>query len=81
MSAKKTLRFGVAFEQRLDVLLENYATLERYILDLALRNAVFMGDSLGRLREGRHNVIRHLINLLSSAKLYIDQTAHAFSEQ
>jgi hypothetical protein len=81
LSAKRTLRFGVAFEQRLDILLENYATLERYILDLALRNAVFMGDSLGRLGEGKHNVNRHLNNLLSSAKLYIDQTAHAFSEQ
>lgn len=78
--AKKFLRFGVAFEQRLDILLENYVSLERYTLDLALRNAVFMGDSPTRLGEGRHNVNRHLSNLLSSAKLYIDQTAHAMSE-
>ena len=81
LRAKKTLLFGVALEQRLDILLENYASLERYILDLALRNAVFMGDTQGRLGEGRHNVNRHLNNLLSSAKLYIDQTAHALSEQ
>lgn len=81
LRAKKTLLFGVALEQRLDLLLENYASLERYILDLALRNAVFMGDTQGRLGEGRHNVNRHLNNLLSSAKLYIDQTAHALSEQ
>ena len=33
------------------------------------------------LGEGRHNVNRHLNNLLSSAKLYIDQTAHALSEE
>ena len=79
--AKKALRFGVAFEQRLDILLENYTTLERYILDLALRNVVFMGETRGRLGEGKHNVNRHLNNLLSSAKLYIDQTAHALSEQ
>lgn len=78
--AKKFLRFGAAFEQRLDILLENYVSLERYALDLALRNAVFMGDSPTRLGEGRHNVNRHLSNLLSSAKLYIDQTAHALSE-
>jgi hypothetical protein len=74
------LRFGIAFEQRLDILLENYAALERYILDLALRNAVFMGDTSGRLGEGRHNINRHLSNLLSSAKLYIDQTAHGLSD-
>lgn len=81
LRAKKTLLFGIALEQRLDLLLENYASLERYILDLALRNAIFMGDTRGRLGEGRHNVNRHLNNLLSSAKLYIDQTAHALSEQ
>lgn len=81
LRAKKSLLFGVALEQRLDILLENYASLERYILDLALRNAVFIGDIRGRLGEGRHNVNRHLNNLLSSAKLYIDQTAHALSEQ
>ena len=81
ISAKTTLRFGVGFEQRFDILLENYATLERYILDLALRNAVFMGDTTGRLGEGKHNVNRHLSNLLSSAKLYIDQTNHALSDQ
>ena len=82
LRAKKALRFGVAFEQRFDILLENYATLERYILDLALRNAVFMGETTrDRLGEGKHNVNRHLNNLLSSARLYIDQTAHALSKQ
>jgi hypothetical protein len=80
LMSKKTLRFGVAFEQRLDIFLENYASLERYTLDLALRNAIFSGDSPSRLNEGRHNIKRHLSNLLSSAKLYIDQTKHALSE-
>jgi hypothetical protein len=81
LRAKIALRFGVGFEQRFDILLENYATLERYILDLALRNAVFMGGSASRLGEAKHSVNRHLNNLLSSAKLYIDQTAHAISDQ
>jgi hypothetical protein len=81
LRSTKILLFGVAFEQRLDILLENYASLERYTLDLALRNAIFRGDSRNRLTEGRHNINRHLSNLLSSAKLYIDQTAHALSEQ
>jgi hypothetical protein len=81
LRAKTALRFGVGFEQRFDILLENYATLERYILDLALRNAVFIGDSTSRLGEAKHTVNRHLNNLLSSAKLYIDQTAHAISDQ
>lgn len=78
--ARAFIRFGITFEQRLDILLENYASLERYTLDLALRNAIFSGYSPGRLNEGRHNINRHLNNLLSSAKLYIDQTAHALSE-
>jgi len=78
--AREFIRMGVTFEQRLDILLENYMSLERYTLDLALRNAIFSGDSPSRLNEGRHNINRHLNNLLSSAKLYIDQTAHALSE-
>jgi hypothetical protein len=40
-----------------------------------------MGDSASRLGEAKHTVNRHLTNLLSSAKLYIDQTAHALSDQ
>jgi hypothetical protein len=62
-------------------LLENYATLKKYTLELAMRNAAFMSESHNRLGEGKHNVNRHLSNLLSSAKLYIDQTDHAMSEQ
>ena len=79
IQARLTVLFAEAFEQKLDMVLENYATLERFILDLALRNAVFGGDSLSRLTDSRHHVNRHLTNLLSSARLYLDQTAHAIS--
>ncbi len=81
LNARKTILFGVSFEQRLDFVIENYVTMQQYLLDLALRNSVFFGDSSGRLKEGRHGLNRHLSNLLSSARLYRDHTGHALSEQ
>ena len=81
LNARQTIRFGVSFEQRLDIVIENYVTLQRFLLDLALQNSVFRGDVSGRLKEGRHHLNRHLTNLLSSVRLYRDQTAHALSAQ
>ncbi len=81
LNVRQTIRFGVSFEQRLDIVIENYVTLQRFLLDLALQYSVFRGDVSGRLREGRHNLNRHLANLLSSVRLCRDQTAHALSAQ
>ncbi|MFM7641533.1 MAG: hypothetical protein ACKO45_08285 [Cyanobium sp.] len=81
LNARKTILFGVSLEQRLDIVIENYITLQRFLLDLALQNSVFFGDASGRLKEGRHSLNRHLTNLLSSVRLYRDQTAHALSTQ
>lgn len=80
LECRKSLRFGLLFEQRLDMLLENYVALEKFILDLTLVNVVFAGDSFTRLRDSKHHANRHLNNLFSTARLYIDQTDHALSE-
>ncbi|MAG81333.1 MAG: hypothetical protein CMN89_14680 [Sutterellaceae bacterium] len=77
--ARERLVFGLVFEQRIDIALENFAELEKCILDMALRNALFRGESDERLRQGRHVVNRYLANFMSSGKLYVDQTSHALS--
>ena len=82
LKARKVILFGLLCEQRLDLLLENYAELEKYLLNLALQNSIFRGPASSiRLREGRHSINRYLSNLLSSARLYLDQTDHALKEQ
>jgi hypothetical protein len=78
--ARERLLFGLVFEQRIDLALENFAELEKCILDMALRNALFRGESDERLRRGRHVVNRYLANFMSSGKLYVDQTSHALSD-
>ena len=77
LQAKNLLLLGCELEQRFDILLENYAALEEYVLVLALRNAIFADDTPKRFSKARHHMNRHLNNFLSSAKLYLDQTAHA----
>lgn len=78
--AREVLLFGIAFEQRIDLALENFVELEKKLLDMALRHAIFPGEIDTRLRYGRHITNRLLSNFMSSARLYIDQTCHAVSK-
>lgn len=77
--AHDLLIFGLAFEQRLDIALENFAELERCLITFALRDAIFSGATFDVLHESRHVVNRHLTNLMASCRLYLDQTRHALS--
>lgn len=79
--AKPILSFGVAFEQRFDLLLENFAELERCILNAALEYSIFSGSVADRLSDVRHLANRRLSNFLSSARLYLDQNSHDLSAQ
>lgn len=81
ISAKEWIFFATAFEQRLDIALENFADIERTVLDLALQSRVFPGASDHALSDGMHFFNRRLINFLSSWKLYIQQTKHALSSE
>jgi hypothetical protein len=58
-------------EATFDLLLENYAEFERDLLDLSHRLSLFRehGEPLGLYRE----MNRRVTNLLSSARLYLDQ--------
>ncbi len=79
---KKTqhmIAFGLAAEEKLDLLAENYADLERELIDMAIQHSIFSGTLEQLLSESRHKVNRRLINLLTSARLYHDQIAHALS--
>ncbi|NEZ03078.1 hypothetical protein G4Y73_02810 [Wenzhouxiangella sp. XN201] len=77
--AKDCLVFTLDLELRLDLLLENYAALERYVMRAAVNNAIFPGQASSALSETKHEINRLLVNLLSSARLYLDQTASAIS--
>lgn len=77
--AKRRLVFGQAFEEKLDLVLENYAEFERGILNLALEYSIFPGQSRSLLIDGMHLVNRRVANLLTTARLYLDQVPHDLS--
>lgn len=78
-NAHKLIAFGQALEEKLDLLAENYADLERELLDMAVQFSIFFGSINELLTDARHRVNRRLINLLTSVRLYHDQVAHALS--
>jgi hypothetical protein len=70
-STQKNLFTVLSIEVTFDLLLENYAEFERDCLGLTHRFLLFRqhGESLGPKRE----INRRMANLLSSARLYVEQ--------
>jgi hypothetical protein len=70
-SAQKNLLIVLNIEVTFDLLLENYAEFERDCLGLSHRFLLFRqhGEALGPKRE----INRRMANLLSSARLYVEQ--------
>ena len=63
-------------EQKFDLLLENYAEYERQLLDIGLQEAL-RGERRWSGSQGDiATVTRRLSNLLSAARLYVDQVTH-----
>lgn len=76
---RELISFGLAIEEKLDLLAENYADFERELIDMAVQFSIFHGSIDEILSDARHRVNRRLINLLTSVRLYHDQTAHALN--
>lgn len=78
-AAKMHLMFGVGIEEKFDLVLENYAELERSLLEMALEHSIFHGKIETLLDGGTHLVNRRIANLLTTARLYLDQIPHELS--
>ena len=79
-AAKQRLVFGVGIEEKIDLVLENYAELERSLLDMALEHSIFPGNISALLDGGTHLVNRRIANFLTTARLYLDQLGHDLSK-
>ena len=71
---------GQAVEEKLDLLVENYADLERELIDMSVQHSIFPGSIGELLNEGKHRTNRRLINLLTAVRLYHDQIAYSLNE-
>lgn len=67
-------------EEKLDLLLENFREYEQELLSLALKYSLVPPLDDERVAVERQLVNRRVINLLSSARMYIDQTKHSISQ-
>ena len=68
---------GLALEEKLDLVMENHLDLERSLVGIALRHSVFPGrDIRSAAARERRLINRRVANLLTTARLYLDQVQH-----
>lgn len=71
--ARKILSEALAIEEKYEILLQNYIDLEKVLLVATLEKSVSMRPSYSDFFEKRLLYNRMLVNLLTAARLYIDQ--------
>jgi hypothetical protein len=68
--ARQQVLVGLYLEEKFDMILENYAEIGRELLSIALRESLFRNFEQGNI--DRRVVNRRLMNLLATARLYVD---------
>jgi hypothetical protein len=71
---------ALGIEERFDLVLRNYEELEAELLRISLRSGLFFEHEWSAGVRVLQDVNRRVVNLLSSCRLYLDQTPHALGE-
>lgn len=72
--AKDAIITSIGIEEKFDLILENYVEYEDELLKLALRRQVsYWNLAYQASQDDKLFVARKLLNLLSAARLYVDQ--------
>jgi hypothetical protein len=77
--AREMLLDAVQMEEKLQLVLANYAEFETELARLTMDQLVFEQVSWNSLHDDRHEVARRLVNLLTTGRLYIGQVKHDIS--
>lgn len=64
------------FEEKLDLVTENFQEHEAELLSIASREMVFHNYDYFLMSHERHVVARRIVNLLSACRMYLDQSIH-----
>lgn len=67
---------ALEIEENLDMLLHNYVDFEHELLQISLRNALFSVGDWSEFRSVIQDLNRRMVNLLSTARLYLDHLRH-----
>jgi hypothetical protein len=79
-TANKFILFGLDIEEKLDLLVENYADIEKEILDMAVQNSIHPGAIYDLIKGSRHRVNRRFVNFLTAVQLYKDQIRYSLTK-
>lgn len=74
--SKRNLLVTLGIEEKMDLVLENYAEFERDLLDFTLRYSIFPRMDWPSFMGDLQLINRRLANLLTTGKLYVDQVQH-----
>ena len=77
--ASQYLADVLVLEEKLDLVLANYAEYETELLRLAVEQMVWPGHEWQSVRSAFYDVNRRILNLLASSRLYFDQLKHKLS--
>jgi hypothetical protein len=77
--ALERIYLATGLEEKLDLLLENYLEYERELLHLALQSCLFTSIDNHRVFREVQLIDRRVINLLTAARMYVDQVKHSVS--
>jgi hypothetical protein len=71
--ARKILSNALAIEEKYEILIRNYLDFERQVLDIVITNMVRSRSGYSDFFEVRLSLNVRLVNLLTAARLYVDQ--------
>ncbi|MEW6752828.1 MAG: hypothetical protein AB1505_17890 [Candidatus Latescibacterota bacterium] len=74
--AKRDLIVFLGIEEKFDLLIANYVEYESTLLAIATHQMIYWDLNWDSAQNDIHLVNRRLVNLLSAARLYVDQVRH-----
>jgi hypothetical protein len=75
-TAKNSLLQILFIEEKFDLVLQNYLEYEAELLNSAARNMLFREESNSWIHSERNLISRRIVNLLTTGRLYLDQSIH-----
>jgi hypothetical protein len=77
--AKRGLIVLMSIEEKFAMLVANYREFETELLARSVNSLVYQQHDYGSMHDGRVELSRRIANLLSSARMFIDQVQHDWS--
>lgn len=78
-TAKKNLLEILYIEEKFDMLIDNYLEVELDLLKYTAQYMVRVNKTHTQLHRGLNQISRRIVNLLSTGRLYLDQSIHNLS--